>query len=245
MRSTQLRRLRRAIGAAALVGVAATAWLGLVVTPPAEFFGNLVRLLYVHPSMAWVAFLAFGVTTLASALYLWRRTRRPAWDLLAAASAEVGVVFTGLTLVTGSIWGRPTWGVWWTWDALLTATAVLFLLYLGYLALRRVPMSEERRGVRSAVWALIAFVDVPIINQSVYWWRTLHQRPSLSIGPTNAVEVHGIMAVALAVSFVSFTLTWVWMVWVRFDLARRQRALEQLELAHAIAERLESVEAGS
>jgi len=237
--------IRRGIGVMALVGVALTAWLGLVVTPPAVFFGNLVRLLYVHPSMAWVAFLAFGVTTLASALYLWRRTRRPEWDMLAAASAEVGVIFTGLTLVTGSIWGRPTWGVWWTWDALLTATAVLFLLYLGYLALRRVPMAEERRARRSAVWALVAFVDVPIINQSVYWWRTLHQRPSLTVGPTNAVEVHGIMAIALLVSFVSFTLVYIWMVWTRFELARRARRLDQAEVAHAVAERLESVEAGS
>jgi heme exporter protein C len=239
------RKVRRFIGVAALVGVLLTAWLGMVVTPPAVFFGNLVRLLYVHPSMAWVAFLAFGVTTLASALYLWRRTRRPEWDLLAAASAEAGVVFTGLTLVTGSIWGRPTWGVWWTWDALLTATAVLFLLYLGYLALRRVPASEERRAVRSAVWALIAFIDVPIVNQSVYWWRTLHQKPSLTVGPTNAVEVHGIMAVALLVSFISFTLVYVWMVWTRFEYARRARALEQRELEGAIAERLASVEAGS
>ncbi|ACU53302.1 cytochrome c assembly protein [Acidimicrobium ferrooxidans DSM 10331] len=237
--------VRRVVGLGALAGVALTAWLGLVATPPAEFFGNLVRLLYVHPSMAWVAFLAFGVTTLASALYLWPRTRRPEWDLLAAASAEAGVVFTGLTLVTGSIWGRPTWGVWWTWDALLTATAVLFLLYLGYLALRRIPMDEERRAKRSAIWALIAFIDVPIVNQSVYWWHTLHQRPTLTVGPTNAVEVHGIMAVALAVSFVSFTLVWIWMVWARFDLARRQRVLEEAEVEQALAERLEAVEAGS
>jgi heme exporter protein C len=127
----------RVLGVTALVGVAATVWLGLFVTPPDEFMGNLVRLLYVHPPMAWVAFLAYGVASLASLLYLWPRTRAERFDRLAGASAEVGVVFTGLTLVSGSIWGRPTWGAWWVWDPLLTTTALLFVLYLGYLALRR------------------------------------------------------------------------------------------------------------
>ena len=115
----------RVLGVASLVGVVATVWLGLFVTPPDEFMGNLVRLLYVHPPMAWVAFLAYGVASLASLLYLWPRTRSERFDRLAGASGEVGVVFTGLTLVSGSIWGRPTWGVWWVWDPLLTTTALL------------------------------------------------------------------------------------------------------------------------
>lgn len=97
----------RVLGVTALAGVVATVWLGLFVTPPDEFMGNLVRLLYVHPPMAWVAFLAYGVASLASLLYLWPRTCAEHFDRLAGASAEVGVVFTGLTLVSGSIWGRP------------------------------------------------------------------------------------------------------------------------------------------
>src|SRR3989442_8829149 len=122
---------------------------------------------------------AFGFTALASLLYVWRRTSDRRWDLLAGVSAEVGVVFAALTLVTGSIWGRVTWGVWWTWDARLTTTALLLALFLGYLALRRVPSSVEVRSKRSAVAALIAAVDVPIVHMSVEWWRTLHQGRTL------------------------------------------------------------------
>ena len=108
--------------------------------PPDEFMGNLVRLLYVHPPMAWVAFLAYGVADPREpALPVAEDQSAERFDRLAGASAEVGVVFTGLTLVSGSIWGRPTWGAWWVWDPLLTTTALLFVLYLGYLALRRVP----------------------------------------------------------------------------------------------------------
>ena len=130
-------RAVQGLGLVAVLAIVATYILGLWITPPAAVMGNLVRLLYIHPPVAWVAYLAYGVTSVASILYLWKRTRDPRWDLIAASSAEIGVVFTALTLLTGSIWGRPTWGVWWTWDARLTTTALLFLLYVGYLALRR------------------------------------------------------------------------------------------------------------
>src|SRR5205807_7107324 len=132
------------------------------VTPPDVVQGDLVRLIYVHPPVAWVAYLAFGVTALASVLYLWPRTRSLAWDRLAGASAEIGVVFTALTLVTGSIWGRPTWGVWWVWDARLTLSALELMLLLGYLALRRVPADVEVRARRSALTALLAVLVVPV-----------------------------------------------------------------------------------
>ena len=137
----------RALGAAALVSMAVTVWLGLWVTPPDKVQGQLVRLVYIHPPIAWVAlYLAFGTAALASVLWLWPRTRSRFWDNLAAASMEVGTVFTALTLVTGSIWGRPTWGVWWAWDARLTSTALLLVLQLGYLALRRVPGDADSRA---------------------------------------------------------------------------------------------------
>jgi heme exporter protein C len=224
----------RLLGAAALVGIAATVWLGLFVTPPDQFMGQLVRLLYVHPPVAWVAFLAFGVSSLASVLYLWPRTRSLAFDRLAGASAEVGVVFTGLTLVSGSIWGRPTWGAWWTWDPLLTTTALLFVLYLGYLAMRHVPGEPHARARRSAVAALIAFVDVPIVYGSVTWWRSLHQAPSITVGKS---YVHGSMAWTLLLGFVSFTLAYAWLVVHRFRLAGLQEREENEGLELALAER--------
>ena len=110
--------------------------------------GDAQRLMYLHVPAAWIAYLAFGVTALASALWLWPRTRAMVWDRVAGASAELGVIFTALTLVLGSLWGRPVWGVWWAWDARLVTTAVLFFLYLGYLALRRIPAAPD--GARSA-----------------------------------------------------------------------------------------------
>lgn len=229
-------RLVSLIGCLALVGIAATVWLGLWVTPNAVGFGGLVRLLYVHPPMAWVAFLAYGTCFVSSLLYLWRRTRDLRLDRLAGASAEVGVVFTGLTLVSGSIWGRPTWGVWWTWDPLLTTTALLFVLYLGYLALRRVQGDPEVVARRSAIAALIAFVDVPVVYFSVSWWRSLHQPPTVDFQGRH-LYVHGSMAWTLLLGFVSFTLAFCWMTARRYRLARLVDREESEGLDLALLER--------
>jgi heme exporter protein C len=225
------------VGLLALVGIAATVWLGLVVTPNAVGFPDgLVRLLYIHPPMAWVAFLAYGMAFLSSLLYLWPRTRDPRFDRLAGASAEVGVVFTGLTLVTGSLWGRPTWGVWWTWDPLLTTTALLFVLYLGYLALRRVPGEPEAVARRSAIAALVAFVDVPVVYFSVDWWRSLHQPQTLSFTGRH-LFVHGIMAWTMLLGFVAFTLAYAWLTAHRYRLAGIAAKAEEEGLAVALHER--------
>lgn len=229
-------RARQLLGLAALVSVAATIWLGLWVTPAGVNMGNRVRLLYIHPPVAWVAYLAFGVTAIASLLYLWPRTRARVWDRLAAASAEVGVVFCGLTLVSGSIWGRATWGVWWTWGARLTSTALLFVMYLGYLALRRVPADAHTRATRSALAALLAFVDVPVSYLSVYWWRTLHQTGTV-LDPQREVHVHGIMAWTLLLGFCAFTISYVWMVVHRYRVEVMAEQLEHMDLTVALQER--------
>jgi heme exporter protein C len=230
-------RLVRGIGIAALVTTAATVWLGLWVTPPAEVQGTLVRLLYIHPPVAWVAlYAAFGLAALSSLLYLWRRTRSLFWDRLAAASVEVGVVFNVLTLVTGSLWGRPTWGVWWTWTARLTSTALLLVLFLGYLALRRVPADPEVRARRCAVAALVASVDVPIVHFSVDWWQTLHQSASV-LDPTLTVKIHGSMAWTLLLGFVALTLVFVWMVIVRYRIEVLRDRVGQEELEVSLVER--------
>lgn len=227
----------RAVGIAALVSVALTVWLALWVTPPAQVQGTLVRLLYLHPPVAWVAlYCAFGLAALSSLLYLWRRTRSLFWDRLGAAAVEVGVVFTTLTLVTGSLWGRPTWGVWWTWTARLTSTALLLVLFLGYLALRRVPATLEVRARRCAVAALVAFVDVPIVTFSVDWWQTLHQRGTV-LNPGLTLKVHGSMAWTMALGFVAMTLLFVWMVMVRYQVEVLADAVGSEQLEVSLSER--------
>lgn len=205
----------------------ANAILGLFVTPPDKVQGNLARLLYIHPAVAWVSYLAFGVTTIASLLYLWRPTRSLRWDRVAFVSTEVGVLFTALTLITGSIWGRPAWGVWWTWDARLTTTAILLLLYMGYLALRGLPSSAETRAKRSAIVGIVSFVDVPIVHESVIWWRTLHQGPTVAALGMGS-KIHGIMAWTLLLSFIAFTLLFVTLFLWRYMLALREAERDQV-----------------
>jgi heme exporter protein C len=227
----------RALGWASLAALIVLALFGLWGAPPDAVQGDAQRLMYLHVPAAWIAYLAFGVTAIASALWLWPRTRADVYDRVAGASAELGVLFTGLTLVLGSLWGRPVWGVWWAWDARLVTTAVLFFLYLGYLALRRVPAAPEARAKRCAIAALIAFVDVPIVHFSVTWWRTLHQSATVFNPDLNA-HIHGVMAFTLWFGVLAFTLVYVYLLDRRYRLAVLEEGLEERELQQAIAERV-------
>jgi len=227
----------RVVWVVAWASVAATVWLGLWVTPPDQKLHDEVRLVYVHPPIAWVSlYLAFGMAALASVLWLWPRTRSRFWDTVAVASMEVGTVFTVLTLVTGSIWGRATWGVWWAWDARLTSTALLLVLQLGYLAMRRVPGDGDARARRSAVVALVAALDVPIVHFSVDWWTTLHQQATV-LNPDLSPTIHGSMAWTLLLGFVAFTLVFVWLLLVRYRIEVLAEGLQDGELEVALHER--------
>jgi heme exporter protein C len=230
------RRVTTALGVGTLVSLIVLVVLGLFVAPPDDVQSDAQRLMYVHVPAAWLAYLAFGVTALASALYLWPRTRSLVWDRLAGASAELGVVFTGLTLVLGMLWGRPIWGVWWVWDARLVTTTVLFFLYLGYLALRRIPAAPDARAKRSAIAALIAFVDVPIVHFSVEWWRTLHQEGTV-FNRDLETNIHGTMAFTLLWGVLAFTLLYAYLLSRRYELAALEEQLDERELELAIAER--------
>lgn len=231
------RRGTALLGGAAVLSTGVLIVLGLFVSPPDDVQRDAVRLMYVHVPAAWVAYLAFGVTTLASALYLWKRTRSPVWDTVAGASAELGVVFTGLTLALGSLWGHPVWGVWWAWDARLVSTAVLFFLYLGYLALRRVPAEPGVRARRSAIAALAAFVDVPVVHFSVEWWRTLHQKATVFNPELNPQIEGATMVWSLLSGVVAFTFVYLYLLERRSRLAMLEERLDERLLEAAIAER--------
>jgi len=221
-----------AVGVLGLGGLVGTVALGLGTTPPDQVQGELVRMIYIHPPLAWTAYLAFAVTGLFSALYLWKR--QPRSDQIAASSAEVGVVLCTLTLVTGSLWGRPTWGVWWTWDARLTTTALLLALFAGYLALRRVVVDPVARAKRSAVLALVAVADIPLVHFSVKLWRTLHQQPTL-LRPDP--QIAGIQAWTLLLGFASLTLIYVWLTGRRARLEALVHLDESRALELAVASR--------
>jgi heme exporter protein C len=224
----------RVLGIAALAFCAAVAVLGLFVTPPDVVQGELVRLIYIHPAVSTIAFVAFGVTALASVLYLIPRTRARRWDLLAGASGEIGVVFCALSLATGSIWGRPAWGVWWTWDARLTLTALLCAMGLGYLAVRRVELPVERRSTLSAVVALGILFVVVIDHYATEWWRTLHQGDTLArFKPL----IHGQQLMTMLLSFVAFALIYGWLVVHRFRLEQLEERVETEGLDQALAAR--------
>lgn len=226
--------LSKILGAATLISLGLLCWLGLVVTPDDEVQGSLVRLIYLHPALATTTYTAFGTTAFASVLYLYPRTRSQFWDMLAGSAAEIGVVLCGLTLLTGSIWGRPTWGVWWTWDARLTSTALLMVLFIGYLALRRVSTDPGTRAMRCAIAALIAVIDVPIVHFSVEWWRTLHQGPTLQL---TSATIHGSQLGTLLFSFVAFGITFGWLLLHRFRLERLEASFETQALDIALEER--------
>jgi heme exporter protein C len=238
-------RLSRVLGWASLVSVVVLALFGLWGAPEDATQREAQRLMYLHVPTAWLAYLAFAVTALASGLFLWPRTRSLVWDRLAGASAELGVLFTALTLVLGSLWGRPVWGIWWAWDARLVTTAVLFFLYLGYLALRRIPSGDPiGAGKRNAIAALIAFVDVPIVHFSVEWWRTLHQEATV-FNPELSANIDGVMALTLWIGVIAFTILYVYLLDRRYRLASLEDELEEREVAAAIAARVgEPVEVG-
>jgi heme exporter protein C len=186
-----------------------------MVSPADSVQGDLVRIMYVHVPSAWLAYTAFFVTFVGSLAYL--ATKNLRWDRIAASSAEIGVYFTGLALALGMIWAKPTWGVWWTWDARLTLTFIMFFVYLGYLALRRTTDDPVARASRSSVLGVLGAIQIPLVHFSVLWWRTLHQPPSL-IRPDGPAIQDSLMLAALIVGVVAFTVVYISLMVKRIEL---------------------------
>lgn len=208
-------------GWAALIVLVAAQATFFTISPPEVDMGHLQKILYVHVPAAWSAFLAFFVVFLAGLVYLWRRDER--WDRLGAAAAEVGAVLLALNLVLGSIWGRPTWGVWWTWDPRITTTAVLLLIFIGYFTLRAFIDEPDRRARWSAVVGIFGALNVPVVYMSVRWWRSLHQ---LQSSPETMASVY---AWGLRINAIAFLLAMIYFVMRRYRTAGIEREAERLE----------------
>jgi heme exporter protein C len=208
--------MTRALGWLTVLGLVAGLAAGFGYAPRETVQGNVQRIMYLHVPAVLTAYLAFVLVLAGSIGYL--ATRRAGWDRLAAAAGEIGVLFTGLTIVSGSIWGKPTWGTWWTWDARLTSTAVLFCVYVGYLLLRSLIEDPEARARYAAVVGILGAVNIPIVHFSVKWWRALHQ-PSTILGPERS-PIDPAIGLALFVNWVAFTLLFAYFLSRRMEIAR-------------------------
>ena len=213
-----MKRLQRALGWLAVAGLAAGLVMAFGVAPREATQGNVQRIMYLHVPAILVAYLAFGVVLVASVSYLWGRAAGA--DRLAHASAEVGVVFTSINIATGAIWGKPTWGAWWTWDARLTSVSIMFVIYLAYLLLRAMIEDGERAARFAAVLGIIAALDIPLVHFSVLWWRTLHQPPTL-LRP-GSPPMDPTFVLALMVNLVAFVLLYGYFTAKRVRLLRQE-----------------------
>lgn len=212
------------LGALTTVGMAITLWMAFFYAPTEKTQGQPQRIFYVHVPVSWIGMLAFVVMALAGIVYL--KTKDERWDWLARASAELGTLFITLALITGSIWGRTTWGTWWTWDARLTTTLILWFVYVGYLMLRS-SMGRTHASARAgAVMSIICVIDVPIIYESVNWWRTLH--PVAEVGVAGALP--NPVVLTLMVSLTVFTLLYAVLMIQVYQFQRVQTLAQRLRI---------------
>ena len=226
-------RTTRLLGATVLVGVVTMILLGFFVAPEDDLMADSVRMLFVHVPSAILTYVAFSVTAVGSVMWLWKRSVW--WDIVAHSSAEIGVIFCGLTLITGSIWGRPTWNTYWEWgDVRLVTTLILFVMMIGYLAVRSTGGDESAVATRASVVGVIAAINIPIINRSVEWWadRTLHQQSSITDG-----KLEDWTLFTMFLGIVVWGVFYTWAMTHRFRIAWLERELRDGDLDEAIAAR--------
>jgi heme exporter protein C len=177
---------RVVLGTGVFFLVIAAAYASFYVAPTERTMGEIQRIFYLHAASGWAGMTAFFVCFVANILYVF--TRKQKWDWIGVSSAEVGLAFTSILLITGPIWAHPVWGIWWTWDARLTSTFILWLLYIAYLLLRNMVEEPDRRALLSAIFGIFAFIDVPLVFGAIRWWRTQHPQPVIMGGPGSGLE---------------------------------------------------------
>jgi len=205
-----------------------------VAVPTDAFQGPVQRIFYVHMAMWLNTFTAFGLVGIASLLYLWQRRSR--WDRLGRAAAELGLLFCSLGLATGSIWAKPIWGAWWTWDPRLTLTLILWMIDAAYLLLRMLATDPQQGATLAAVLGVSGVVDLYLINRAVYWWRGIH--PAVIVNREGGSGLSDpLMQLTLATCMVAFFLLFIWLLRLRLRAARLEEDVERLraQLAPALS----------
>lgn len=236
VRSTATRGTR-ILGVLTIVSMVWLVAFGLGFSPADRDQDEAVRLLYVHVPTIWVAYLAFVVTAIASAMVLFKRRSNPlGWDRVAGASAEFGTAFVAVTLVIGALWGRLTWGVFWQWDARLTTTALLFVTYIGYLAVRRLDGTHQQRAKRSAVIGLVAVLEIPLVHWSVRLWRSLHQEATV-LNTRGDIEMDGLMLFSLFIGVIAFSCLYAWLMMHRTRVMAMEDLIDDRGLDEALVAR--------
>ncbi len=198
-----------------------------IYVPTERTEGIIQRIMYFHVPSAWIAFFAFFVVFLCSILFLWKKERE--WDIYAHASAEVGVLFCTLVLITGPIWARPVWNAWWVWDARLTSTLVLWLIYVAYLMLRGQSEAGSTRAKYAAVIGIVGFLDIPLIHFSVLWWRTFHPLPKIVTTEGFGKGMDTSMLVTLMISVAAFTLLYFLLMSLRVRIERMKDDIDRIK----------------
>ena len=198
-----------------------------VYAPTEKQEGLVQRIMYYHIPSAWLSFFAFFIVFSSSILYLWKRERE--WDIYAQSSAEIGVVFCSLVLITGPIWAKPIWGTWWVWDARLTSTLVLWLIYVAYIMLRLQTGAGSMRARYSAVIGIAGFLNIPIIHFSVLWWRTFHPKPKMITPEGFGAGMDDSMVATLMISLGAFTLLYFLLMGQRVRIEKMKDEIDQIK----------------
>ena len=198
-----------------------------IFVPTEKTEGPIQRIMYLHIPSAWLAFFAFFIVFISSILFLWKKERE--WDIYAHASAEIGVVFCSLVLITGPIWAKPIWGTWWVWDARLTSTLILWLIYVAYLMLRSQTEAGSMRARYAAVLGIVGFLNIPFIHFSVLWWRTFHPQPKVISAEGFGKGMDTSMLATLGISLCAFTLLYFLLMGQRIRLERLKDEVDRLK----------------
>jgi len=209
------------------VGLTAAMVAIFLYVPTEKTEGAVQRIMYFHVPAAWLAFFAFFVVFLSSILFLWKKERE--WDIYALASAEIGVVFCSLVLITGPIWAKPIWGQWWVWDVRLTSTLILWLIYVGYLMLRGQVEAGSMRARYAAVLGIAGFLDIPLIHFSVLWWRAFHPQPKVITSEGFGKGMDPAMLTTLCISLVAFTLLYIVLMGQRIKIEKMKDEIDHLK----------------